>query len=1464
MNSKVVKLKLICLLLAGVSQAGTNYFVKATGFWDDDSKWNADTGSGITNLAPVSDPLGKINSKSGNTITLTNPATVGFLALNSGDSTLDVVIDGGALRSDMDGNGVWNAVGYNKTSTMLVENGGSWICDGRLDVGLFDNVNGQVNTFTMADDSGDVTVLNDFSIGRAFDGSHSASAQAYILGGTLSVGGEFSISPHGTNLMDISGTAEVVIDGDASSKVHGYIADGKITGNGGAEFVIYDYNVSHPDKTTLTATSSVVTPNWQLASTLYSTNELIVTPFDALADFGIVADGETDVTAAIQNALTIIGNLGGGALFLPAGHYKVGGNLTVPSSVTLRGDWKPPVPGQPVAGTVLRAYAGKGNANGTPFITMSNNSGVNGISIWYPEQLPANIQPYPPTFAKGGGATVENIMFVNAYFGFTTFVNGTTACPFVRNVYGTPLKVGLEFDCLADIGRIESVHFSPDYWASSGLTNAPVSGEHEAWLYSNGTGMIVRRIDWSYSCYVTVEGYNIGLALRPGLYDGSTPNGQSYGFKLVGCKTGVYIEDSSYAGYQFTRFDIDGAETGIYLRPAANETTMFHSCEIDASVAAIDCEGINARMLLMSCDFQRGAVKMERGYLSVINSDFASDGTHIELGPETRGATIQGNRFVGGARIVDNTSYPVKIDHSPLSAEPLPAYDYKKPTTAYRPAKTNLYVVTAAPYNAVADGTTDNTGAFQAALAVADANGGGTVYVPGGTYCLDGTLTVPTGVELRGIFDIPNSTKTRGSLLNVYAGRNNANGTPFIQLEAGSGIKGFTFHYPEQIYDADETNNYGMVPYPYLLRGLGADVYIMNLSATIPYQLLDLATHRCDRHYVDYIYSTALLTGIHVGNGAVDGQIHNCQFNPSTYTHAGSYYNSIPHGTADDIHKILWRDATPYLFGHMTNEVLHENFVFAGARGFHLIDEAGQGASGHSLGFGVDQCTIAMLIDDVGSGGLAPINSQIVTVNGTEGRYLQTGAGLTDTFRMFSLAGWGTHQYSAVVQGGDVELQLFHVVPDGKSGVFKVENGASLESYGGNLDDVLANGVPFLTIDPTATARFVGHIINATEAQMPPNSGNTTAIGNLRYGSPVSSIPVIAMTVWNPGSTGLWTTDNNWTGGAVPLSHAQNLKVVFNVNGALPCELDSSAIIAQLVMGDTGTTNGNILTLTSGANLTCGLDSVGGVDWTGIGYNKPATMTVAAGAEVTCASHLWIGNFTPAVGTLNIDGGTVNVFGQLGLGWDGGTGYVHLKSGVLNLQTLNGAQSISGASFIDLEAGTLVINGDHVSSVNGYVAAGSITAHDGAGTVAVDYGVSNPGKTTVAAVLPDYGYDAWALGWGVDIGGSTNDYDSDLWNNFHEYALNGDPTNRLNTGEDPSLWNAGGSLLYIHLQRNDNTNLVYQVETSTNLVSGSWTNAGYTVLGTNAMGGGMFYDEVSNGIPTLDGKKFIQLNIFNP
>ena len=1066
--------------------------------------------------------------------------TIGELVVGDNNGPVSMIVkDGGNLSV-----GGWAASGYNRDGSLRIE-GGLITFNSYFAVGMYDVIAGSM-TLTMT--GGTMMVNGTFYHGLYFDGSAAVDVRSQLVGGVLEVG---SINLK-TGVMDIMG-GTLIVDGDVTTLVDTYKTDGRMTAYGGTGRLLYDFGITNSGKTTVTAIGRIdgdidgdfdvdvndlvlffkdwlypscssnanfdqwcivdmrdfsilasnwmsgIIENWHVASTQYPTDDMIVTPYYA-DNFGIVADGVTDVTDAIQLALNSISNLGGGALFLPAGKYKVSGTLSIPSRVALRGDWQKPEIGSPVVGTILQAYAGRGDENGTPFIGLSGSSGIKGITIWYPEQLPTDIRPYPPTIQRvsGGNHSVENVTLVNSYFGFTTYQESITACPFLRNIYGTPLKTGIEYDCLADIGRIENVHFSPDYWADSGLANAPTANEHVSWIYNNGTGVIVRRIDWSYSAYVTIEGYNIGLALRPSRYDDNTPNGQSYKFTLKGCKTGVYIEDSSYAGYQFTRFDIQQAQTGVYLGTSADQANMFHTCSINASDYAILSEGA-ARILMMSNDIQQGTVRLDGGYLSVINSDFASTATnHIELGSGVRGASILGNSFTGGARISDNTSYPVIINHSPLTVDPLPAYDYKKPETEFKPAKSDLYVVTKMPYYSQADGTSDDTAAFQAALAGAAANGGGIVFVPGGNYRIEGNLTVPTGVELRGVFDIPHSTREKGSLLNVYAGRNNASGTPFIQIESGAGIRGLTFHYPEQIYNGSDTVNYGMAPYPYLIRGLGSDVYAINLAATIPYQLLDLATYRCDRHYVDYILSTALKTGIHVGNGSVDGQIHNCQFNPSAFTHQSAYYDSIPSGTASGIHEILWRDSTPYLFGNMSGEVLHENFVFGGVRGFHLVEESGFGPSGYCMGMGVDQCTNALQIDDIGSSGLDMINSQIVTVNATYGRYLETGASLADTFRMFGSAGWGSHQFSAVINGGDVKLQLFHLARDGESGAFKVQNDASLQNLGGNLTDYLASGRPFLTIDPTATAEFIGNIINTSSSQMPTNSPNVTSIGNIR------------------------------------------------------------------------------------------------------------------------------------------------------------------------------------------------------------------------------------------------------------------------------------------------------------------------------------------------------------------------------
>src|ERR1700733_5959517 len=145
---------------------------------------------------------------------------------------------------------------------------------------------------------------------------------------------------------------------------------------------------------TTVVNQSAFSQNWQLIHPVYPTTDDVVAGY-SVADYGATGDGVTDVTAIFQARLNALGTAGGGTLWVPAGKYLINGNLVIPKGVTLRGDWQQPVSGQPIVGTILMATAGRGNASGTPFITEQTACAVMDIAIWYPQQLPGSIVPYP-------------------------------------------------------------------------------------------------------------------------------------------------------------------------------------------------------------------------------------------------------------------------------------------------------------------------------------------------------------------------------------------------------------------------------------------------------------------------------------------------------------------------------------------------------------------------------------------------------------------------------------------------------------------------------------------------------------------------------------------------------------------------------------------------------------------------------------------------------------------------------------------------------------------------------------------------------------------------------------------------------------------------------------------------------------------------------------------------------------
>jgi hypothetical protein len=104
-----------------------------------------------------------------------------------------------------------------------------------------------------------------------------------------------------------------------------------------------------------------------------------------------------------------------------------------------------------------------------------------------------------------------------------------------------------------------------------------------------------------------------------------------------------------------------------------------------------------------------------------------------------------------------------------------------------------------------------------------------------------------------------------------------------------------------------------------------------------------------------------------------------------------------------------------------------------------------------------------------------------------------------------------------------------------------------------------------------------------------------------------------------------------------------------------------------------------------------------------------------------------------------MEGGNINVgniFGIAEKAVSTSVGRVYLHGGTItttNFQMENSGAIADGLLEI-ADGGKLIINGNVVSKVNGYISKGLITAVGG--TVQVDYNITTPGKTTVFVPEP--------------------------------------------------------------------------------------------------------------------------------
>lgn len=273
---------------------------------------------------------------------------------------------------------------------------------------------------------------------------------------------------------------------------------------------------------------------------------------------------------------------------------------------------------------------------------------------------------------------------------------------------------------------------------------------------------------------------------------------------------------------------------------------------------------------------------------------------------------------------------------------------------------------------------------------------------------------------------------------------------------------------------------------------------------------------------------------------------------------------------------------------------------------------------------------------------------------------------------------------------------------------------------------------------------------------------------------------------------------------------------------------------------------------------------------------------LAAGSQSVSVSAALGSHYDACIWIVN-DVSSVNDTGILYYRDDDNPGAVGGVSGVIGF---NGLNTLTNIVTVDTDDTLLASSGDvilnflscgsqlsvftpiglasdaDVKTTGGSWAAGTITAT--ASNPQVGYASTNNWyRMAIAGISFTTGgvldpYDGWAATYGIS-GIKDADFDDDGVTDFHEYALGGDPTNALNRGmtavsvELPAF-------TYVYAERTDDGNIVYTLERTDNLVSGQWTNIGFTV--TSGPSGEANFDSITNEIDTTGvDQQFFRLSI---
>jgi len=270
---------------------------------------------------------------------------------------------------------------------------------------------------------------------------------------------------------------------------------------------------------------------------------------------------------------------------------------------------------------------------------------------------------------------------------------------------------------------------------------------------------------------------------------------------------------------------------------------------------------------------------------------------------------------------------------------------------------------------AVADGKTDCTAAFQNALNQAAAGGGGVVRVPAGHYRINGTLKIPGGVTLQGVFHTPPADQREGrprldgSVLLAYAGRGSRDGQPLIRLDGSMAtLAGLMITYPEW-----SQTDVPPVPYPpTVYADYTANTAVLDCCFLNSYEAICL--QNASRFLIRNVHGYPSFRGLYIDNCCDIGRVENCHFWPY-----GVIYNP------DDPY-CMWvnTNGVAFEFGRTDWQYVINTFCFGYGVGYKFSKTSNGTCNGNFVGIGADCCRRPVLVEDSQFPGLLITNGEFV------------------------------------------------------------------------------------------------------------------------------------------------------------------------------------------------------------------------------------------------------------------------------------------------------------------------------------------------------------------------------------------------------------------------------------------------------------------------------------------------------